>query len=173
MVKYKRLTTKKEISEGCTLLDKYLGENFHPVKFYYDQPEITMYGALDGDTIIGVGTAMLLDTNLEDYDSYFLQTIGPDCGFLESAAIDENYRGRGIGKMLAITRMDILVHMGCDEVVALCWQSNQERTSLPLLKKLGFKEVEHFIQPWDGENCTVCGPKNCTCDAVLVHRSFK
>lgn len=168
-----RLIHKPEIKKACKFLDKYLGQGLHiPENYYFDYMGRTaIFGGFNYGKLVAASSCKVLGhDDLSHIDSYFLDNIKYETtGFLESAAIKPKFRGQGFGKEMVNRRIDFLMSYGVTDIVALCWLSGQERQSLPLLTKMGFTEVEHFIMPWAGEQCPVCGD-DCSCNATLVHK---
>lgn len=117
--------------------------------------------------VIAAATARML--RLEETGWYHMPY---PCGFLESALVLPEYRGKGIGKQLLQARMSWFRLKGVQTVCALAWESRQERTSRPLLEAAGFALVEIIEKPWWEEGCPICG-QSCQCNAALMRKDLE
>lgn len=179
-VRVRNLIRPKEIENACQLLNKYVG-GLHRSQDYDNDTSLILSLRNNEFGLIGAGTFMILDDQLDGFDSYYLDWLwndGDRCeycdepivvGYIESIAVIPELQGLGLGKILVERGLKFLESKGCTEVVAMCWLSGLKGQSLPLFEHLGFEEVEHFIQPWEGIPCVVCGD-DCKCDATMVHK---
>jgi GNAT superfamily N-acetyltransferase len=93
-------------------------------------------------------------------------------GSLEALAVEPAFRRRGAGRLLAEACISWTRAQGCNLLVTLAWRSGREDASLPLFRRLGFREgptVDRFYLEEslrDGWSCPVCGP-GCRCAATL------
>jgi ribosomal protein S18 acetylase RimI-like enzyme len=103
--------------------------------------------ALDGDKVVGWAAIS-------------------DC-MLRCIVVHENYRGRGIGKVLTEKRLKYLGD--CDSVISYAWVRPDGRCmSCKNLENFGFKLEKQLDDYYSNTrmNCKYCG-KNCTCIARL------
>lgn len=126
--------------------------------------------------VLGAAVSRLLfPADLGYYDRF-----GPEArrlqgglaGSLEALAVDPAFRRRGAGALLTAASLSWMRAQGCNILVTLAWRSGRDDESLPLFRRLGFREgrtVDRFYfeeSLRDGWSCSVCGP-GCGCAATL------
>ncbi len=116
--------------------------------------------------VIAAATARILR---DEECGWYKMPIGS--GFMESAAVVQEYQRKGIGKQMLKARLSWCRIKGIKTVCALAWESGQPNTSRPLLETMGFKFADLFENEWAGQSCPVCGT-NCRCNAALMKFSF-
>lgn len=97
-------------------------------------------------------------------------------GFLKSVAVNESYRNRGIGMLLATACVEWFESNGIKTVDSLAWVRGGKCQSEHMLERCGFKRnmiVENFWLADSMERnyyCPECG-QPCVCPAVLFTRT--
>jgi GNAT superfamily N-acetyltransferase len=126
--------------------------------------------------VVGAAVSRLLrPADLSYYDRFGAEgrrLLGGLPGSLEALAVEPAFRRRGVGALLAQASLSWMRGQGCSVLVTLAWRSGRDDESLPLFRRLGFREgatVDRFYfeeSLRDGWSCPVCGP-GCTCAATL------
>ncbi len=81
--------------------------------------------SVDNDTITGVASL------------HIIQKLTRTLGLIEDVAVNENYRGKGIGKKLVEKLIEIASEKGCDKTVLNSSEKNSE-----FYEKIGFEKNE-------------------------------
>ncbi len=135
-------------------------------------------GAFKNDQLIGVGIARSMGPN--DFEYYLpfgleirLWFQKYQMGSFDTLAIEDAYRGQGIGQEISRMRLKWLKEKGCNRVIGVSWVSGLAHTSNRVFEKMGFKafkKVDHFYRetslkhPFD---CPGCKVHPCSCAAIL------
>ena len=95
-----------------------------------DPSSITLV-SVDNNTITGVASL------------YIIKKLTRTLGLIEDVAVNENYRGKGIGKKLVEKLIGIAVDKKCDKTVLNSSEQNSE-----FYKKIGFEinEIQMIIR---------------------------
>ncbi|MDT8719656.1 GNAT family N-acetyltransferase [Clostridium sp. 19966] len=99
---------------------------------YMDSDFFMVYGAFDGDKLIG---AVMVDQD------------GDDIPEIESVSVLEQYRGKHYAKIMIGKVMDLLSEKGCEKVKLTVFTSNE--SAIGLYRNLGFnidKEEKRFMK---------------------------
>lgn len=98
-------------------------------------------------------------------------------GSILAASVADESRGQGIGRRLFEGHQRWMQAAGMDACVAIAWLSGGEHQSLPLLRRMGFRELARAAAFYradsqhHGLRCPTCG-ETCSCDAALCLRVF-
>ena len=101
-------------------------------------------------------------------------------GYVTIVAVDPNYQGQGIGKMLLETGLKQQKEFGAKCVGAHCWQGSPGNGSLKMFKNFGFLELKLHKKSREkyskdlgkkGYLCSICG-NPCVCDDIEVIKYF-
>ena len=92
---------------------------------YLSDPSSVTLVSVDNDTITGVASL------------HIIKKLTRTLGFIEDVAVNENYRGKGIGKKLVEKLIGIASEKGCDKTVLNSSEKNSE-----FYEKIGFEKNE-------------------------------
>ena len=92
---------------------------------YLSDPSSVTLVSVDNDTITGVASL------------HIIQKLTRTLGLIEDVAVNENYRGKGIGKKLVEKLIGIASKKGCDKTVLNSSEKNSE-----FYEKIGFEKNE-------------------------------
>ena len=92
---------------------------------YLSDPSSVTLVSIDNDTITGVASL------------HIIKKLTRTLGLIEDVAVNENYRGKGIGKKLVEKLIVIASEKNCDKTVLNSSEKNSE-----FYKKLGFEKNE-------------------------------
>lgn len=92
-----------------------------------------MFVAIEGDQVIGL---CLADISIEP--------TGASNGYIKSVIIDENARGKGVGKKLLKEAIDYLSTMDVDAILVNV--RGETEGARKLYEKMGFKELYRVLQ---------------------------
>ena len=92
---------------------------------YLSDPSSVTLVSVDNDTITGVASL------------HIIKKLTRTLGLIEDVAVNENYRGKGIGKKLVDKLIEIASEKGCDKTVLNSSEKNSE-----FYKKIGFEKNE-------------------------------
>lgn len=181
MITYKQVLSPSEDLKNkiLRLLNVTQGDGLFAMD-YVDRKLANDYvvGAFDNNQLIGVGIARAMGS--EDYEYYtpFTPEIRSwfqeyHMGSFDTLAIEDAYRGQGIGQAISRMRLKWLKEKGCNRVIGVSWVSGLAHTSNRVFEKMGFKafkKVENFYgetslkYPFD---CPGCKVHPCACAAIL------
>lgn len=103
---------------------------------YICNKDATVYLAYDGDKHIGFAQCSLRFDYVEGTD-------GSPVGYLEGIFIKEDYRKKGIGKLLLSSCEKWAIEKGCTEFASDCELDNKD--SLKFHLNIGFNEANRII----------------------------
>lgn len=173
-----RVRSAKKAHEVAALLNNLVRDvhDYEYIALIANRPDTEVLAAVACGEIIGASYSFKLDQHNEDELTPFEWPTPGDMatgrfGYVASVGVMPGFRGRRVGKTLIQYGLRFLTELDCMVAIALCWQSGDERTSLPLFLSLGFGEVEHRENAFLGVPCLKCGP-SCACAAVEVARSL-
>ncbi len=92
---------------------------------YLSDPSSVTLVSVDNDTITGVASL------------HIIKKLTRTLGLIEDVAVNENYRGKGIGKKLVEKLIEIASKKGCDKTVLNSSEKNSE-----FYEKIGFEKNE-------------------------------
>ena len=92
---------------------------------YLSDPSSVTLVSVDNDTITGVASL------------HIIKKLTRTLGLIEDVAVNENYRGKGIGKKLVEKLIEIASEKGCDKTVLNSSEKNSE-----FYEKIGFEKNE-------------------------------
>ena len=92
---------------------------------YLSDPSSVTLVSIDNDTITGVASL------------HIIKKLTRTLGLIEDVAVNENYRGKGIGKKLVEKLIEIASEKGCDKTVLNSSEKNSE-----FYEKIGFEKNE-------------------------------
>ena len=92
---------------------------------YLSDPSSVTLVSVDNDTITGVASL------------HIIKKLTRTLGLIEDVAVNENYRGKGIGKKLVEKLIGIASEKGCDKTVLNSSEKNSE-----FYEKIGFEKNE-------------------------------
>ena len=92
---------------------------------YLSDPSSVTLVSVDNDTITGVASL------------HIIKKLTRTLGLIEDVAVNENYRGKGIGKKLVEKLIGIASKKGCDKTVLNSSEKNSE-----FYEKIGFEKNE-------------------------------
>ena len=92
---------------------------------YLSDPSSVTLVSVDNDTITGVASL------------HIIKKLTRTLGLIEDVAVNENYRGKGIGKKLVDKLIEIASEKGCDKTVLNSSEKNSE-----FYEKIGFEKNE-------------------------------
>ncbi|MDG1344213.1 MAG: GNAT family N-acetyltransferase [Flavobacteriaceae bacterium] len=92
---------------------------------YLSDPSSVTLVSIDNDTITGVASL------------HIIKKLTRTLGLIEDVAVNENYRGKGIGKKLVEKLIGIASEKGCDKTVLNSSEKNSE-----FYEKIGFEKNE-------------------------------
>ena len=128
-----RELAKSDYNQVIELWTKSLSNNFDNeinTSHLSDPSSITLV-SVDNNTITGVASL------------YIIKKLTRTLGLIEDVAVNENYRGKGIGKKLVEKLIGIAVDKKCDKTVLNSSKQNSE-----FYKKIGFEinEIQMIIR---------------------------
>lgn len=140
-----------------------------------------IFVAKDDDKVVGVLAmrrpgAIFAELDLKHFSLDKIKSPKKDIGYITIVAVDPNYQGQGIGRMLLETGLKQQKEFGAKCVGAQCWQGSPGNASLKMFKKFGFIELKLHKKLREkyskdlGKNgywCPVCG-NPCVCDDIEV-----
>ena len=92
---------------------------------YLNDPSSITLVSVDSNTITGVASL------------HIIKKLTRTLGLIEDVAVNENYRGKGIGKKLVEKLIEIASEKGCDKTVLNSSEKNSE-----FYEKIGFEKNE-------------------------------
>ena len=92
---------------------------------YLSDPSSVTLVSVDNDTITGVASL------------HIIKKLTRTLGLIEDVAVNENYRGKGIGKKLVEKLIEIASEKSCDKTVLNSSEKNSE-----FYEKIGFEKNE-------------------------------
>ena len=92
---------------------------------YLSDPSSVTLVSVDNNTITGVASL------------HIIKKLTRTLGLIEDVAVNENYRGKGIGKKLVEKLIEIASEKGCDKTVLNSSEKNSE-----FYEKIGFEKNE-------------------------------
>lgn len=128
-----RELAKSDYNQVIELWTKSLSNKFDNeinIEHISDPSSITLV-SVDNNTITGVASL------------YIIKKLTRTLGLIEDVAVNENYRGKGIGKKLVEKLIGIAVDKKCDKTVLNSSEQNSE-----FYKKIGFEinEIQMIIR---------------------------
>ena len=128
-----RELAKSDYNQVIELWTKSLSNKFDNeinIEHISDPSSITLV-SVDNNTITGVASL------------YMIKKLTRTLGLIEDVAVNENYRGKGIGKKLVEKLIGIAVDKKCDKTVLNSSEQNSE-----FYKKIGFEinEIQMIIR---------------------------
>lgn len=164
------------------LVNRTQGENLVTADYFAkatSNPEQFLVLALLKGELIGVASARQLSSDRFAYYAPFGKKVVElfqrhRVGSMDSASVQEQWQGQGIGSELGRRRVAWLESVGCNAIVGISWESGLPHTSERVFLRLGF---ERFARVPDfyiamslerGMICPVCGPPPCHCAASLL-----
>ncbi len=104
-------------------------------------------------------------------------TEQPKVGYLQSLAVANAVRGRGVGSRLVLDAVTHLQAWGCTSAFTVSWRpSNGQPHSGGVFRAAGFSEVATVEDYWADSSrsesflCPSCGKPPCRCSAVFMIR---
>lgn len=128
-----RELAKSDYNQVIELWTKSLSNKFDNeinIEHISDPSSITLV-SVDNNTITGVASL------------YIIKKLTRTLGLIEDVAVNENYRGKGIGKKLVEKLIGIATEKKCDKTVLNSSEQNSE-----FYKKIGFEinEIQMIIR---------------------------
>ena len=139
-------------------------------------PRQLVLGAIDSDLLVGVAVAELID----NFDYYLpfdpgivLKMAHKKVASFTTMSVQEEYQGRGIGRLLSVQRLEWARKNGCTEVLGVSWESGKPGTSRRTFEGAGFRAVARVpdfyvesskLKPF---NCPGCQRQPCKCSAIF------
>lgn len=186
MINVRRLR-KEDLPDVLKISLKELGEDYLD---YYDFDEALEdpyvfcdVAEIDG-VVVGFAICKLFTPSGESYilglpDGEYKDIVmsSPESGILDSVAIHDSYKGRGVGMALCQKCHDELVYLRCKLICAMAWKSYTGRTNIAkILTKLGMEEGIAIQGYWndqvespEGHQCPECGAP-CKCYGVFWYK---
>jgi ribosomal protein S18 acetylase RimI-like enzyme len=94
-------------------------------------------------------------------------------GYFQSAFLDPEFTGRGVGKRMARRALDDLAALGAEGVVTHSWKESPHNSSARYLTALGFEVVAEIPEYWrDVDYTCVLDGKPCLCTALEMVRAL-
>jgi GNAT superfamily N-acetyltransferase len=128
---------------------------------------------LDGELVGVLLGRMLEPAEAERYLALAGAALaGQRLGLLQSVAVKDGCRGRGVGTALSRAIVECLQGDGATAVLAISWESGAKNSSGRMLEAVGFRRLAHIEEFWKedslrrGYRCPRCG-NPCRCAAVL------
>jgi GNAT superfamily N-acetyltransferase len=179
---------ERQLAAAVSLNDDALGENFvQPddlrTRRYLEIDAITI-AALRGGRLVGTATACTMTPDERYGFDKVLWAAGSSrrlgnapTGWIETLAIEESERGRGVGTALASEILRRFRLSGLRLALVESWIPKSHRGSRELFAKLGFEELvvipDYYIAliDQDGVSCPYCGHL-CRCAAAICVRDL-
>lgn len=171
-IAYEPANNKTMLPWAVKVLNDALGDQ------YYDEDRAKMMMntglfliAFDFLRVVGVTTAYVMDEEDIEGDEDHGDLILPrgKVAMMESSAVVEEYRGRGIGKELFSRRLQWARTQGCTHALAYCWLESPS-PSWKIHESLGARTLADVPDWYAGISCSLCDPleRTCTCSARIM-----
>lgn len=125
----------KDLEDVRTLINDHLSEPYslYVYRFFLNNwPELCLLAKVNGDTI------GCIISKAEPHRDARLR------GYIGMLAVTEKYRGLGIAKQLIANSIDLMIEMGCDEIILETEVVN--KAALKLYENFGFIRVKRLYR---------------------------
>jgi GNAT superfamily N-acetyltransferase len=170
-----------KLADSLSLLTKVLGKDLYTpdtLRKVAGDVDSALFGCQLNDRLVGTAMTGILKKNAiafyTPFGSEALKLLNSHSfGVLRNSAVESDYRGKGIGKALFITRLQWIVEKNCEYAVGLSWLHGRTLQSDRLYKADGFDQIGPIVPEFfkslsesTGMHCPYCGFP-CLCSAAM------
>ena len=174
------------LDAASELCDRCVGENLYPREFLAtlpDRPEHLFYLLKTPEEtaigyiyffLSGLAEMAALSKLPETRLSVISQKQNPVLGNIQSIAVSEDFRRRGLSRRLIAFSLERLEQMGADAAFGVCWKIHGRTPIEPTLTSLGFRYLSDSHLVWYDNPRLICPycEGRCKCDAAVYYRPF-
>jgi GNAT superfamily N-acetyltransferase len=170
-----------KLADSLSLLTKVLGDNLYTpeaLKEIAGGEDSALFGCQVNGIFVGTAmTGLLKKTGIDFYAPFGSEALrllnAHSFGVLRNSAVENDYRGKGIGKAMFKTRLQWIAEKNCEYAIGLSWLHGKTLQSDRLYRADGFDQIGPVVPEFfkslserTGMHCPYCGFP-CLCSAAM------